>query len=88
LAWKIEIERQALLELRQLATTDSTRIIAFLERRLAALDDPRSLGEPLAGRLSGFWKYRVGNYRIIASIEDSRVRILIVRIGHRREVYR
>jgi len=55
---------------------------------LATLDDPRSLGEPLAGRLSGFWKYRVGNYRIIASIEDTRVLILIVRIGHRRAVYR
>jgi mRNA interferase RelE/StbE len=88
LAWKIEIERQALRELRQIAPKDSARIIAFLERRLAVLDDPRSLGEPLAGRLSGFWKYRVGNYRIIASIEDTRVLILIVRIGHRREVYR
>jgi mRNA interferase RelE/StbE len=88
LAWKIEIERQALRELRQIAPKDSGRIIAFLERRLAALDDPRSLGEPLAGRLSGFWKYRVGNYRIIASIEDNRVLILIVRIGRRREVYR
>jgi len=88
LAWKIEIERQALRELRQIAAKDSARIIAFLERRLATLDDPRSLGEPLAGRLSGFWKYRVGNYRIIASIEDTRVLILIVRIGHRREVYR
>ncbi len=88
MAWIIEIERQALRELRQIAPKDSARIIAFLERRLAALDDPRSRGEPLAGRLSGFWKYRVGNYRIIASIEDTRVLILIVRIGYRREVYR
>ncbi len=53
------------------------------------LDDPRSIGEALKGAsLGGFWKYRVADYRIIADIEDERIRILIVRIGNRREVYR
>jgi mRNA interferase RelE/StbE len=65
------------------------RILRFLHDRLAPLDDPRSLGEALRGsRLGAFWKYRVGDYRIIAAIEDDRLVVLIVRIGNRRSVYR
>ena len=61
----------------------------FLHERVATLDDPRSIGEALKGsRLGEFWKYRVGDYRMIASIEDGALRILVVRIGNRREVYR
>ena len=56
---------------------------------MAELDDPRSIGEALKGsKLGEFWKYRVGDWRIIASIEDDALRILVVRIGNRREVYR
>ena len=56
---------------------------------MAALDDPRSIGEALKGsRLGDFWKYRVGDYRIIASIEDSALRVLVVKVGHRSGVYR
>ena len=64
-------------------------IPVFLHDRVAVLDDPRSIGESLKGtKLDEFWKDRVGDYRIIANIEDSAVWILVVRIGHRREVYR
>ena len=64
-------------------------IPVFLHDRVAVLDDPRSIGESLKGtKLDEFWKDRVGDYRIIANIEDGAVRILGVRIGHRREVYR
>ena len=64
-------------------------IPVFLHDRVAVLDDPRSIGESLKGtKLDEFWKDRVGDYRIIANIEDGAVRILVVRIGHRREVYR
>ena len=64
-------------------------IPVFLHDRAAVLDDLRSIGESLKGtKLDEFWKDRVGDYRIIANIEDSAVRILVVRIGHRREVYR
>jgi mRNA interferase RelE/StbE len=56
---------------------------------VAPLEDPRSIGEALKGsKLGGFWKYRVGDYRIIASIEDGALRILVVRVGNRRNVYR
>jgi mRNA interferase RelE/StbE len=60
-----------------------------LSKRLAPLDDPRSLGEALTGsKLEEFWKYRVGDYRIIAVIEDAALCILVIRVGHRREVYK
>jgi mRNA interferase RelE/StbE len=65
------------------------RIHAFLTERLARLDDPRSVGEALKGaKLGSFWKYRVGDWRIIAAIEDGVMRILVLRVGNRREVYR
>ena len=65
------------------------RINRFLFERVASLKNPRSIGEALKGTEFGdLWKYRVGDYRIIASIEDKLVRILVVRIGNRREVYR
>jgi len=65
------------------------RITDFLRGRVAALDNPRTIGEALKGsKLGEFWKYRVGDWRIIASIEDGALRILVVKIGNRREVYR
>lgn len=64
------------------------RILKFLNQRVRTLDNPRSIGEALRGsKLGEFWKYRVGDYRLICSIEDRRVLILVLRIGHRREVY-
>jgi mRNA interferase RelE/StbE len=60
-----------------------------LRERVAVLDDPRSIGQALKGsQLGNFWKYRVGDYRIVASIEDDALRILVVRIGNRKDVYR
>jgi mRNA interferase RelE/StbE len=56
---------------------------------VAALDNPRSIGEALTGSTLGdYWKYRVGDYRIIADIQDDRVRVLVLRLGNRREIYR
>ena len=64
------------------------RILKFLNQRVRTLDNPRSIGEALRGsKLGEFWKYRVGDHRLICSIEDWRVLILVLRIGHRREVY-
>lgn len=89
MAWRIEVSGQARKDLSGLARPDAVRILKFLRERVGRLDDPRALGEPLKGaRLGAFWKYRVGDYRVIADIDDAVVRILVVRIGHRREVYR
>mgnify|MGYP000166732232 CR=1 FL=1 len=76
-------------ELGKLDRQDARRILAFLFERVAKLDDPRSIGEALKGsKLGDFWKYRVGDYRLISSIEDGVMRILVVKIGNRRNVYR
>ena len=89
MARTIEIGDKARRELAKLGRADAQRILRFLNDRLATLDDPRSIGEALHGdKLGDFWKYRVGDYRIIASIEDRILRVLVVRIGHRRQVYR
>ena len=89
MAWKVEIDSTAARDLDRLDRQAARRILAFLHGRIAALDDPRSIGEALKGsKLGAFWKYRVGDYRIIADIEDSALRVLVVRVGNRREVYR
>ena len=89
MAWKVELSSQALKALGQLDAQVARRILTFLHDRVAPLDDPRSIGEALKGsRLGEFWKYRVGDYRIISSIEDGALRILVVKVGNRREVYR
>ncbi|WP_263380817.1 type II toxin-antitoxin system RelE family toxin [Granulicella paludicola] len=89
MAWQIEFDPVAKRELDKLDPQIARRLLQFLHTRLAPLEDPRSLGEALHGStLRHLWKYRVGDYRLIADIQDGRLRILIVRVGNRREVYR
>lgn len=67
----------------------AAHILRFPRDRIAPLDDPRSIGQPLKGdRFGEFWRYRIGDYRAIARIEDAAALILVLRIGHGREVYR
>ena len=89
MAWKLELDPTAERELDKLDPQIARRILSFLHGRLALLEDPRSIGEALQGsKFGSLWKYRVGDYRIISSIEDGAVLILVVRIGNRRDVYR
>jgi len=89
MAWRIEFERAAARELDKLDPQSAGRILRFLRDRVAPLDDTaRSIGQALKGvRCGEFWRYRVGDFRIIARIEDAETLILVLRIGHRREVY-
>ncbi len=89
MVWRIEFEDAAVKELAKLDKPVTRRILAFLRERVSQLDDPRSVGEALKGsKLGEFWKYRVGDYRIVAHIEDEALRILVLKVGNRREVYR
>ena len=89
MAWKVELDPAAERELDKLDPQIARRILSFLHDRVAVLDNPRSIGEALKGsRLGELWKYRVGDYRVISSIQDGALKILVVRIGNRREVYR
>jgi mRNA interferase RelE/StbE len=85
--WRVEFLAEAARELRKLGPPAEKLILRYLRQRIALAEDPRRFGRPLTGDLEGFWRYRVGDYRIVASIEDDRFIVLVVTVGHRREVY-
>lgn len=66
---------------------NARRIVDFMDLRIAVLDDPRKSGKPLKGELGEFWRYRVGDYRILCEIMNDELIILAATIGHRKEVY-
>ena len=85
----IEFDDAAKKDLSKLDKQIARRITDFLRERVAPLDDPRSLGHALKGAALGeLWRYRVGDYRIICDIQDGALRILVITIGNRREIYR
>lgn len=89
MVWRIEFDAAAKKDLAKLDQPVAKRIVSFLRDRIAPAEDPRAIGEALRGsKLGEFWKYRVGDYRIICAIEDGELRVLVVRLGNRREVYR
>jgi len=89
LVWAIEFDEAAKKELAKLDRQVAQRLLDFLTQRVIGLKDPRSVGQALNGsKLGEFWKYRVGDFRIVASIEDQKMIILVLRVGNRREIYR
>lgn len=89
MAYNVELAESVDRELGKLDPQQRKRILKFLHERLAKLDDPRSIGEALHGsRLGEFWKYRMGDFRLISKIEDDRLVVLVLHVGHRKEVYR
>jgi mRNA interferase RelE/StbE len=89
MAWKIDLSRDAERDLDGLDPQIARRILRFLYERIARQENPRSTGQALTGStLGNFWRYRVGDYRIVCDIQDQRLIILVVEIGHRREFYR
>ena len=89
MAWRVELSADVDRELAKLDPQQRKRILKFLNERVARLDNPRSIGQALHGsRLGEFWKYRVGDYRLICKIEDDLLVVLVLRVGHRREIYR
>ena len=88
MTWAIEVLPDAAKELRKLDRTVAARILQTLEGRIASLDDPRALGSALTGDHAGYWRWRIGDDRVVARIEGARITILVVRVAHRREVYR
>lgn len=87
MAWTIEYSERALKSLKKMDRQSARRILDFLEQRIATMDDPRASGKPLKGDLGVFWRYRVGDYRVLCEIQDDRLVILAALIGHRKEVY-
>jgi len=87
-AWRVEFDRAAVRDLRKLGVDAERRVLHYLRERIAGSNDPRRLGRALTGDRKGLWRYCVGDYRIVAAVEDERFVVLVVTVGHRREVYR
>ncbi len=86
MAWTIEWSDSARKQLRKLDRQIARQIVDFVEIRAAP--EPRAVGKALVAQFASLWRYRVGDYRIVVSIEDAAIRILVIRVGHRRDVYR
>lgn len=88
MVWQIEFTPEAEKQLSKIDGQIAKRIVNFLKERIATAEDPRSMGKMLKGVLREFWRYRVGDYRIVTRLKDEHILILVVRVAHRREVYR
>lgn len=86
--WTIEITRSAEKQIKKLDRTAQSAILRFLRERLQPAENPRQWGKPLHGEKGGLWRYRVGDYRLICDIQDEKITILVVQVGHRKDVYR
>ncbi|TMJ80753.1 MAG: type II toxin-antitoxin system RelE/ParE family toxin [Alphaproteobacteria bacterium] len=86
--WRVEFHRAAVSDLRKLGPDGERRVLRYLRERIASSNDPRRFGHALTADRKGLWRYRVGDYRIVASIEDDRFVVLVVTVGHRRQAYR
>lgn len=86
--WRIEITRTATKQITRLDRQAQKSIQRFLRERLTPADDPRQWGKPLHGEKRGLWRYRVGDYRLICDIQDEKIIILVLELGHRKDVYR
>lgn len=85
--YKVEYAPLAIKQLKKLDKHVSALIIGWIEKNLVDCEDPRRYGKGLVANRSGEWRYRIGDYRILADIQDDKLVILIITVGHRREVY-
>ncbi len=89
MAWQIKFDPGTEKDFDSVDQANRKRIFKFLKERVALLEDPKSIGEALSGKeLGRFWKYRVGDYRLICDIQDKEITIRVVKVGHRRDVYK
>lgn len=87
MAWTVEIDSFAEKQLRKLDRSVQKRLLDWLSERIEGCKNPRHFGEALRGNLTGLWRYRVGDYRIICEIEDEKLIVIALAIGHRRKIY-
>lgn len=87
MSWQVKIDKHATKTLAKINQKDQTTILNFLKHELPKLDNPRLKGKALQGNLKGLWRYRVGDYRLITQIRDNELIILVIEIGHRKDIY-
>lgn len=86
MTWQIELTAKSARQIKKLDKTTQRRIVSFL-RELETLDDPHTRGKALTGNLRGLWRYRVGDYRLVCSLEGDKLLVLVLNVGHRSEIY-
>ena len=87
MAWSIEYDRGALKDLKKLDRAIQREILDYMDSRVATADDPRHFGKPLRASKFGLWRYRVRDYRIICELQETRLVVLVVAVGHRSTIY-
>ena len=87
MAWLINYSDTAAKQLHKIDKTAAARIVNFMSQRISVLEKPRDIGKSLVGQYGDYWRYRVGDYRIIVDIQEKLLCVLVVQIGHRREIY-
>ena len=85
--WTVSWQEKALKQLAKLDKPVQIKIMSFLEKKVCRLENPRHLGHQLTGTLSHFWRFRVGDYRLLCSVKDHDVTIVVVHVGHRKDIY-
>ena len=89
MAWIIKYTESSSKQLKKLDKQTALRVLDYMDERVAVLADPRSLGKSLKGpKMGEYWRYRVGDIRVICNISDGQMTVLVIEIGNRREVYR
>lgn len=87
--YEVRFSPDAEKDLSKLEQQTAKRIVKFLHERIANIDNPRAIGKALKGEeLGKYWRYRVGDYRIICEIQDNQLVVLVITVGHRRDIYR
>lgn len=88
MTYHVEFTKRALKDLKELDKQTAALILGWVRNNLEGCDDPRAHGKGLTANRSGEWRYRVGDYRLLAEIQDGKLLILMLTVGHRSEVYK
>jgi mRNA interferase RelE/StbE len=86
--WTVKLSETALKALEKINKPEQLRIRDFIKSTLTSLDNPRSTGKALQGNLKGLWRYRVGNYRLVCQLKDNELTVMVIDIGHRKDIYK
>ena len=87
MTWQAKFSETATRQLKKLGKQTQRDILKYLKKRIETDDDPQRYGDPLRRSLSGLWKYRVGDYRLICEVQQEEIVVLVLAVGHRRKVY-
>ena len=86
--YQVSYEKRAIKSLSKLDKSQQTMLLAWIEKNLVNTDNPKKYGKALKGNLKEYWRYRIGDYRILADINDGQIEIIIFNVGHRKDIYK